>query len=45
MLFENYQKPMEDQRNTLNTTITNWMSHKDEQTDDMLVMGLRVNLE
>ncbi len=44
LLFENYQKPMDEQKNILDTTITDWITRKDEQTDDMLVMGLKIAL-
>ena len=44
LLFDNYTKPAEEQKNILDTTITNWITPRDEQTDDMLVMGLKIAL-
>ena len=41
MLLEIHQHPMDKQLDILNTTIEGWRGHL-PQTDDMLVMGIRV---
>lgn len=47
LLFENYDKSMEEQKTILHKTILKWMSFKDssgnkhEQLDDILVMGIK----
>jgi serine phosphatase RsbU (regulator of sigma subunit) len=41
LLFEIHQLPMEEQKNILQTTIEAWKGDQ-EQTDDILVMGLKV---
>ncbi|TAE00164.1 MAG: hypothetical protein EAZ97_06725 [Bacteroidetes bacterium] len=42
LLFEIYQKPMEEQHDILENTIKNWMGKK-HQIDDILVIGFRAN--
>lgn len=41
LLLEIHEKPMEEQKEILNTTIEDWMG-KVEQIDDILVMGMRI---
>ncbi|HAS39272.1 MAG TPA: hypothetical protein DCS93_02280 [Microscillaceae bacterium] len=44
LLFDNYQKPLENQKEALETTLENWISASNEsQIDDILVMGLQIN--
>ncbi|MBX3101157.1 MAG: PAS domain S-box protein [Bacteroidetes bacterium] len=41
LLASIYTKPMEEQREILNTTIEEWMGTQYEQIDDILVIGIR----
>ena len=41
LLFEIHEKPMEEQKSILETTLSDWMG-KEEQVDDILVMGVKV---
>ena len=41
LLFEIYEKPMEEQKSILEKTLKNWMG-EEEQVDDILVMGVKV---
>ena len=42
LLLDICEKPMNVQREILNTTIENWMGHPDNQVDDILVIGVRI---
>lgn len=41
ILLENYNKPMKEQENILNRSITQWRGNM-EQVDDILVIGIRI---
>ncbi len=41
LLFEIYQKPMEQQKDILDETLHRWMG-KEEQVDDILIVGLQL---
>ena len=44
LLLANYEKPMAEQREVLQSRINSWITEfpDTEQTDDILVMGIRV---
>ncbi len=42
LLISISQKPMSEQKEILNQTITDWMGDKYEQVDDILVIGFRI---
>ncbi len=42
ILLDIHQKPMTEQREILDKTITDWMGDKHEQLDDILVLGVRI---
>lgn len=44
ILLENYQKPLEEQKDILEETFKNWKGNE-KQTDDVLVIGLRLDDE
>jgi serine phosphatase RsbU (regulator of sigma subunit) len=41
LLLRNHDKPMEQQREILNTTFINWVGER-EQVDDVLVIGMKL---
>ena len=44
LLFDNHQKPLQNQKETLETTLENWINASNEsQIDDILVMGLQIS--
>ena len=42
LLLDNAHKPMEEQKDILNNTLTKWMGDTNEQLDDIVVIGLKV---
>jgi hypothetical protein len=42
MLFENYQKPIEEQHKLFSRTFNKWKENED-QVDDVLLIGLKIN--
>ena len=42
MLFDNYQKPMEEQHKLFSRTFNKWKENED-QVDDVLLIGLKIN--
>jgi len=42
LLFDIHQKPMPKQQEILDRTITDWMGEKEEQIDDILVIGFKI---
>ena len=42
MLFENHQKPMEEQHKLFSRTFDKWKENED-QVDDVLLIGLKIN--
>ncbi|TAH20247.1 MAG: hypothetical protein EAZ08_06355 [Cytophagales bacterium] len=42
LLFENYQKSLQAQQQVLATTIENWIGFRNNQTDDIMVIGVKI---
>jgi len=42
LLIENHKKPMEEQEKILSDTLNNWMSGRENQIDDILVIGFKL---
>jgi serine phosphatase RsbU (regulator of sigma subunit) len=44
LLLDIHQKPMEEQREILNTRIEEWMGDKYKQVDDIIIIGFKLDL-
>ncbi|MEM6297303.1 MAG: SpoIIE family protein phosphatase [Bacteroidota bacterium] len=42
LLVEIHQKPMSEQKEILQSTLSEWMAGKESQVDDILVIGMRL---
>jgi serine phosphatase RsbU (regulator of sigma subunit) len=42
LLLQIHSKPMEEQKQILDTTIENWKGGKHKQIDDILIIGFKV---